>query len=397
MQDLKFGRVKRGVGATKLIASLILVLMVGLVGGYYFNSELSGSNSPIDGNKSNLETLSSKVENLERKVELLEISSPGESLWKIENIYRAVRPSVVDIAVKTVQEDVFGTSESWGYGSGFVYREDGIILTNAHVVEDADKVLVTFLGGEKVEAEVRALDVFSDIAVLEIDPAEVDTKLEPLSLENSARLSPGDRVMAVGSPYRLSGSITTGVISQVDRTLTPGTIQRPYPIPGVIQIDAAINPGNSGGPLFTFSGKVAGINTAIRSSSGEFSGIGFAISSNLVRRIFPDLLEEGVYHHPWIGVSGVNVNAQLLDSRDLPRDWGYMISEVQSDSPASRAGLQQEDLIVGVDGRKVQSIEDILSYIELHRSPGDEVEFRIFRDGEEMEITVELGRRPSPT
>lgn len=394
MSGVSFDIRKEGVGTSSLAVALVVVFVVGTLGGYYLNSSFGGADSTLQDGGGELELLRSRVENLERKIDLLGVSS-GSGAWNVENVYRMVRPSVVEIASKTVQEDIFGTSESWAYGSGFVYREDGLLFTNAHVVQGADRVLVTFANGETVEAEIRAHDVFSDIAVLEVDPSELDMELEPLPLENSTRISPGDKVLAVGSPYRLSGTITTGIVSQVDRTLTPGTINRPYPIPGVIQIDAAINPGNSGGPLLTMEGKLVGINTAIQSSSGEFSGIGFAISSNLVRRVASDLVENGVYHHPWIGVTGVDVNARVLDERNLARDWGYIIAEIQSDSPASRSDLKTDDLIIGVDDRKVKSMEDILSYIELNHSPGDEVEFRVLRDGEEMEIPVTLGKRPS--
>ncbi|MFW5912299.1 MAG: S1C family serine protease [Candidatus Hadarchaeota archaeon] len=374
--------------------ALTAVMLVGFAGGYYMSSGTTQSVDEPFIDEEHVGNLGSEVENLKGQLDLLEGSLSMGRAWNLENIYRLVKFSVVEISAKDVQEDFFDNNQSWAHGSGFVYRDDGLIITNAHVVGGADKVIVTLQNGEKVDAEILAEDVFSDLAVLEIDTSDLETDLKPLELENSQKISPGEQVMAVGSPYRLSGSITTGVVSQVDRTLTPDSIDRRYPIPAVIQIDAAINPGNSGGPLLTFDGKVVGVNTAIQSLSGEFSGIGFSISSNMVERVVTSLIENEEYLHPWIGVSGLDVTPRVLDEMDLDSDWGYLVTEVVENSPASRAGLQEEDLIVEVDGEVVKSIEDILSYIELFKSPGDTLEFEVFRDGEREDVSVTLGTRP---
>lgn len=374
--------------------ALTAVMLVGFAGGYYMSSGTTQSVDEPFIDEEHVGNLGSEVENLKGQLDLLEGSLSMGRAWNLENIYRLVKFSVVEISAKDVQEDFFDNNQSWAHGSGFVYRDDGLIITNAHVVGGADKVIVTLQNGEKVDAEILAEDVFSDLAVLEIDTSDLETDLKPLELENSQKISPGEQVMAVGSPYRLSGSITTGVVSQVDRTLTPDSIDRRYPIPAVIQIDAAINPGNSGGPLLTFDGKVVGVNTAIQSLSGEFSGIGFSISSNMVERVVTSLIENEEYLHPWIGVSGLDVTPRVLDEMDLDSDWGYLVTEVVENSPASRAGLQEEDLIVEVDGEVVKSIEDILSYIELFKSPGDTLEFEVLRDGEREDVSVTLGTRP---
>ena len=200
-----------------------------------------------------------------------------------------------------------------GMGSGFVYDNLGHIITNAHVVEGASKATVTFLDGTQYDAEIIGKDKFTDIAVMKVN--EKPRLLHPLQIGDSSKLHVGDQVAAIGNPFGLSGSMTSGIVSQLGRLLP--TQDSGFSIPDVIQTDAAINPGNSGGPLLNMKGEVIGINTAIQSISGEFSGIGFAVPSNTALKIVPSLIEDGEYNHPWIGISGRDIDPDLARVLEL--------------------------------------------------------------------------------
>ena len=290
-------------------------------------------------------------------------------------------------------------------GSGFVYDNLGHIITNAHVVDGATKATVTFLDGSQYDAEIIGKDKFTDIAVIKVN--EKPRLLHPLQIGDSSQLRIGEQVAAIGNPFGLSGSMTSGIVSQMGRLLP--SQDGGFSIPDVIQTDAAINPGNSGGPLLNLRGEVVGINTAIQSSSGEFSGVGFAIPSNTAIKIVPSLIEDGEYHHPWIGISGRDIDPDLARVLELKDAKGFLIITVVDGSPADKAGLKgmtatqviggkeypaNGDIIISVDDKEVRKISDILIHLQREKSVGDTMVLGVLRDGEFMHISLELVERP---
>ena len=292
-----------------------------------------------------------------------------------------------------------------GVGSGFVFDKKGHIITNAHVVEDVTKVVVTFLDGRSYNAEIIGIDTFTDIAVIKVN-ADLSL-LHPLALGDSSNLQVGEPIAAIGNPFGLSGSMTSGIVSQLGRLLPSGA---GYSIPDVIQTDAAINPGNSGGPLLNMRGEIVGINTAIQSATGEFTGVGFAVPSQSLAKIVPKLIQNGEYKHPWIGISGRDIDPDLAKVLNLNDAVGFLVVTVIPDSPASRAGLHGSenieeidgvqytiggDIILSVDGVEVRKISDILIHLQRAKSVGDEMVLEILRDNRTTNVTIILGERPN--
>ena len=294
-------------------------------------------------------------------------------------------------------------------GSGFVWDADGHIVTNNHVVEGAEQVQVTFSDGTQSIAEVVGTDADSDLAVVKIDP--IGYNLVPVQRGNQESLRVGMRVAAIGNPFGLEGTLTSGIISAMGRSI-PGT--RQFSIADVIQTDAAINPGNSGGPLMNEAGEVIGVNAQIRSDVRANSGVGFAIPIRVVDRVVPALIADGGYTHSYIGVEGRTFSPICAEDLGLaPELRGAMILRVLARTPAARAGLQGGDteidtrfmgicpsitggdLIMAIDGQVVTSFDDVLVYLQRVTSPGDMVTMTILRDGEEFDIDVTLGARPS--
>ena len=292
-----------------------------------------------------------------------------------------------------------------GVGSGFVFDKRGHIITNAHVVDDAKKVVVTFLDGRSYNAEVIGIDKFTDIAIIKVNTDLI--RLQPLPLGDSSNLKVGEPIAAIGNPFGLSGSMTSGIVSQLERLLPSGS---GYSIPDVIQTDAAINPGNSGGPLLNMRGEIVGINTAIQSATGEFTGVGFAIPSQTVAKIVPTIIEKGEYKHPWIGISGRDIDPDLAKVLGLKDAVGFLIVTVVEDSPASKAGLIGSsktveiqgrnyptggDIILSVDGTEVRKIDDILIHLQRDKSVGNEMDLEVLRDGRTTNVTIILQERPN--
>jgi S1-C subfamily serine protease len=295
-------------------------------------------------------------------------------------------------------------SQSTHLGSGFVYDTHGHIITNAHVVENAQKVDVTFVDGNTYSADVVGKDEYADIAVLKIIDNHTDENLRPLILGDSSQLNVGQQVIAIGNPFGLSNTMTAGIVSQTGRLLA--NEKAGFSNPNVIQTDAAINPGNSGGPLLNLSGEVIGINTAIQSNTGEFSGVGFAVPSNMVKRVVPSLIEKGSYEHPWLGIAGTNLNHELTQKLDLPKNYkGVLVSTVVKDGPAYKAGLEEAtynaegelknaDVIVSVDKNPVKGMDDIITYVAENKSVGDKITLTINRNDTLIDLHVTLGARP---
>ena len=326
------------------------------------------------------------------------ILTKSKTLSLIE-IFEKAEPGVVRVNIQRNQtEDSVG-----GVGSGFVFDKQGHIITNAHVVKDATKTVVTFLDGRQYNAQIIGVDEYTDIGVIKVN---ADLKLlNPLSLGDSSNLQVGEPITAIGNPFGLSGSMTSGIISQMGRLLPSNS---GYSIPDVIQTDAAINPGNSGGPLLNMRGEIVGINTAIQSTTGEFTGVGFAIPSQTVAKIVPTLISDGEYKHPWIGISGTDIDLEMANVMGLENTLGFLIITVVEDSPASDAGLIGSNKMIQVEGREysiggdvimavdeidVRKIDDILIHLQRGKAVGDEMVLEILRDGRTTNVTIVLQER----
>ena len=334
-----------------------------------------------------------------------EISSSSKSNLTLVELFEKSEEGVVKIKVVRIGSQGTVQGDIGGMGSGFVYDNLGHIITNAHVVDGANKATVTFLDGSQYNAEIIGKDKFTDIAVIKV--SEKPRLLHPLEIGDSSLLQVGEQVAAIGNPFGLSGSMTSGIVSQIGRLIAAQ--DSGFSIPDVIQTDAAINPGNSGGPLLNMRGQVIGINTAIQSISGEFVGIGFAVPSNTVSKIVPTLIEEGKYPHPWIGISGKDIDPDLARVLDLKQAKGFLVITVVDGSPADKAGLKgvsqtqiingeeypaDGDIIIWVDNKEVRKISDILIHLQREKSVGDEMVLGILRDGDFMHITLKLVERP---
>ena len=332
----------------------------------------------------------------------------GETVGEVTGIERGYEYSLIDIFEKSeesiVQVSVLRGESEGGMGSGFVYSDEGYVITNQHVVQDAQKVMITFLDGEAYIGNVVGSDRDLDIAVVKVEPT--NTYLQPIKIGDSSELKVGEKIAAIGNPFGLSGSMTAGIVSQMGRLLPQET---GYSIPDVIQTDAAINPGNSGGPLINMKGEVVGINTAIQSATGEFSGIGFAVPSNTVKKVVPVLIENGEFKHPWMGISGTDVDPELAEVRELKSSKGFLVVSVIEGSPAETAGLLgvteteerdgrefalDGDVILSIDGETVRKISDILVHLQREKSVGDEMVLSVNRNGEMLELTMILEERP---
>jgi S1-C subfamily serine protease len=324
------------------------------------------------------------------------------------NLYQRVNPAVVYIEVLV---DDGGTLFSLGSGSGFVIDMEGHIVTNAHVVEQADVVQVTFSYESIVtDAEIVGQDPYSDLAVIKVNvPPD---QLVPLELGDSSMLQVGQRVIAIGNPFGLEGTMTVGIVSALGRSLPVQILQDTgrFSNPEIIQTDAAINPGNSGGPLLDIHGGVVGVNTAIRSETGVNSGVGFSVPVNTLKRILPQLIAEGTYRYPYLGISSDSrfSVAELAGPLGLPVTRGVLIFEVTPGTAADRAGLQGGnrevevmgisvaaggDIIVAIDGYQVADYSDFIAYLVRETTVGQTVVLTVVRDGRDMDIPVTLGER----
>lgn len=323
-------------------------------------------------------------------------------------LYDRVNPGVVTVIVTT--------ADAAGSGSGFVYDKEGHILTNYHVVEGADTIEVDFTDGNKVFADLIATDLDSDLAVIKVNVPEAE--LVPLPLGDSNSLKVGDQVVAIGNPFRLSSSMTLGIVSAKGRMLDSmrtSADNSPFSAGDLIQTDASINPGNSGGPLLNMAGEVVGINRAIRTtgttSSGDpvNSGIGFSVSINIVKRVVPFLIRDGHYDYPYLGITSSSLDFTLAEWKALGIDqtYGAYLTGVVSGGPADQAGLRAGtvnteipgllgggDLIQAVDGQTVYVYGDLVTYIMTNKSPGDTINLTIIRNGKNMEVPLTLGKRP---
>ncbi len=302
---------------------------------------------------------------------------PGAS--PITAIAQQVSPSVARVDVQR--------PTGAGSGSSVVYRADGLLVTNAHVVGTSDQARVTLPDGSRMDAEVVGADPTSDVAVLRVDADDLPV---PVWADDDDGLRIGETAVAIGSPFGLDGSVTSGIISALGRTLP----SQQGVLIDLIQTDAAVNPGNSGGALVDGEGRVIGLNTAIASRSGGSQGIGFAIPSTTVSNVADQLIETGEVQLGYLGVVGQTVDPDIAELYDLPSDTGAVIVELDPDGPAAEAGLQTGDIVVGIDGEEVSTMAELAGRIQ-QRRPGDDVEVEVVRDGEESTVTVTLEERPT--
>ena len=326
-------------------------------------------------------------------------------------VYEAVSPAVVNITNRSYAYDMFMRAvPQEGSGSGFVHDTQGHIVTNYHVVENAEELLVTLAGDQVYEAEIVGTDAANDLAVIRIDAGE--NLPEPVTVGDSDELRVGQFVVAIGNPFGLEQTLTTGVVSALGRVIESPEDNRF--IGEAIQTDASINPGNSGGPLLDLTGHVVGVNSQIISTSGSSSGIGFAVSSNTVRRVVPELIARGSYPHPWLGTQMLSLapgTAEALRQAgmDVPVDTGLLVLEVVEGAPADAAGIRggsrvarignygvplDGDIIIAVNDEPVDDFEDLTVYLETQTAVGDTVTLTIIRGGEEQTISLTLAERP---
>ncbi len=311
-------------------------------------------------------------------------------------VYKTCNKAVVNISTIATAEDLFfNVSPKEGMGSGTIISNDGYILTNNHVIERAQNISVTLFDGLSLRATIVGCDPSNDIAILKIDPPK-NIKLTIIPFGDSNQLEVGRKVLAIGNPFGLTRTLTVGIVSSLGRTLKTETGRM---IKGVIQTDAAINPGNSGGPLLDSQGKMVGITTAILSRSGQSSGIGFAIPINIAKGIIPELIANHGIIRPDLGILAFQ-----------PTELGLKIVKLDPNGPAAQAGLSgpklvvyqqgpftiqsvdstQADIIVGIDNQKIQSVDDLLSYLE-KKKPGQNVTINVLRNGKLKQVTVKLG------
>lgn len=312
----------------------------------------------------------------------------------VPTVAEAVLPSVVSIDVPGVGGGPLGGGGGQGaLGSGVIYRSEGYILTNAHVVGDASEVNVRLASGDILTAEVVGTDVLNDLAVLEVE-LEQGTSLPAINLRDASDLVVGETVIAIGSPFGLDGSVTTGIVSGLNRDLTVGEEDGAgLTIPAVIQTDAAINPGNSGGALVDGSGRLVGINTAILTRSGGNQGVGFAVPVGQAISSADQIIEQGFVRHPLLGISGLDVTPEIAEEFGLDAPRGAVVDSVQPDTGAEAAGVEAGDIIVAVDGEPLATMSQLVGEVR-SRTPGDVVVLTIVRDDGETDVEVELSERP---
>jgi S1-C subfamily serine protease len=311
-------------------------------------------------------------------------AAPRTAPASVADIYERVSGSVVFVSARGGDGSLPFNGPGGGRaasGSGFVVDTAGHIVTNDHVVEDASRFTVRFgEKGEPIEAKLVGKDPSSDLAVLEVDPDEVEGGLKPLKLASSDSLRPGEAAIAIGSPFGLEGTVTTGIISALGREIDA---PNGFSIPGAVQTDAAINPGNSGGPLLDAQGRVIGVNSQIASSGGGNSGVGFAVPVDTVRDVVPKLLKDGKIDRAYLG----------LASGERPATPGALVGTVNPGAPAAEAGIRTGDLIVSFDGKRIRNPSE-LSLAVLEKQPGDRVKVELRRGDSSRTVTVELGKRP---
>ncbi len=391
---------KNGYIAAFIALAIVAMFIVGYIAGGSLNSSATTSTN----------------NNVQQQVENLQSENSNEEIHTITyyynttnlaQLYESARDSVVVITGIIPQYSFFGMQYSTVQGSGFVYdyQNEMVVITNKHVVDDATNITVTFSNGDGYPATVIGSDAYSDLAVISVQA--LSTEYIPLEIVSSSTLQVGDPVVAIGSPFGLGGTMTTGIISQLGRTIQD-SVAGNFPIANIIQTSAAINPGNSGGPLLNYEGKVIGITTAIIQNS---NGLGFAIPSNTILREIEPLITTGSYNqHSWLGISGDDMGYATAQAMGVDVTYGWLITQVTHGGAADNAGLQggnQQvrigdqwiviggDIIIAVDGTRVINGDTFMSYLEENTVPHQVINLTIIRNHQTLTIPVELGQRPA--
>ena len=390
-----------------IVLGILVAITIPLSIEFYFEKKNQLDTTTIDLKDTTSESKSDET--------VKEIVTDGNSQHDQNNtnlgrIYQNLENSIVQIT-STVTETrsniiINGNplqQQSSRLGSGFVYDDEGHIITNNHVVSGVTNVEITLSNGDAFNAKVVGTDKFNDIAVLQITDDYSNEPINPISFADSSQINVGDQVIAIGNPFGLSNTMTTGIVSQIGRLLP--NQESGFSIPNIIQTDAAINPGNSGGPLLDNSGNLIGMNTAIESKVGEFAGVGFAVPSNIIKKIVPVLIKKGEYDHPWLGISGTTLSPKLAEKLNLPKNFrGALINGVIKDGPADKAGIRDAlytsdreiasaDIVTSIDNMPVKRIDDIIAYVSENKSVGDNVSLQIYRDDNVITINIEIGKQ----
>ena len=400
-----------GIFIAGVLASFVLAFYTA---GLKFNPNLI-----LDSNNSSSSSILVPPRKFEANAQTISQNNTDTSL---RQLFERAQQSVVQVSSSANEPSLFDENlppTPATLGSGFVYDREGHIVTNYHVIAGADpeNIDVTFSDGTIYRARVIGTDQYSDLAVLEIQDPSALQKMVPLPIGNSSQLYVGDQVVAIGNPFGLTGTMTSGIISGLSRLLPAqasqgplGPLESAFSIPDIIQTDTAINPGNSGGPLLNMQVEVVGITTAIFSSTGAFAGVGFAVPSNAISKIVPVLIENGSFEHPWLGISGTDLTPDIANAIGLQEARGFLVINVVEGGPADMAGIQGGDvlaqiggseivlggdIILAVDNVAVRKIDDLLGYLEASREVGETVTLTIWRDGETRQLTATLGARPS--
>jgi 2-alkenal reductase len=338
----------------------------------------------------------------------------------LENIYAQVNPAVVNISVILKQDTTLGNlpdspfstpQYSAALGSGFLWDKTGNIVTNNHVIANADNITVTFYDGTEVPGKVIGADDDSDLAVVKVDMPAL--QIEPVQIADSTRLKVGQLAIAIGNPFGLQGTMTAGIVSALGRVISANenAVGPSYSIPDMVQTDAAINPGNSGGVLLDATGKLIGVTNSIETTTGTSAGVGFAIPSAIVQQVVPALIATGHYDHPYLGTSILSMNAAIAGAMNLPSNQrGALVETVTAGSPADKAGLQASknsitingsqiyvggDVIIAYNGQTVKSTDDLITFLARLGKVGEKATLTVLRDGQTVQVEVTLGVRPT--
>ncbi len=377
--------------------ALIVGLLAGGIAGYLVTSQR------ISYLEDQVSTLRDQLSNLPENVVVIQ----GDNT-SLSALYDRVKDSVVSVRGLIQQSTILGSQYQEVQGSGFVYNFEGqmVIITNFHVVNDTQSVTVTFRNGNTYEARILGYDAYADFAVLSSDAPAAEFK--PLQIVNSSYLKVGDPVIAVGNPFGLTGSMTTGIVSQLGRTIKESTMGM-FSIANIIQTSAPINPGNSGGPLLNYLGQVVGITTAIVSGG---QALGFAVPSSTIMREIGSLVKTGFYgQHSWLGVVGIDMDYEIASAMGTSVTYGWLITELVAGGPSDKAGIRAGtrqiqtstrtvtiggDLVTAINGVRIVNGDDLLTYLAEHTLPGQTIDMEVVRNDKAMIISVELGTRPPP-
>jgi S1-C subfamily serine protease len=385
-----------------LIASISVLVM--FLTGYLIGGSFSSIATSSDVNTIQQQVSTTQNQNTQ---EVLHNITYYYNTTSLSQLYQNIKDSVVVITGYVLQYSFFGRQYSTVQGSGFVYQDNDkmVVITNKHVVNDAENITVTFSNGDGYPATVIGSDAYSDLAVLSVEAPL--NEFQPLEITSSSTLQVGDPVVAIGSPFGLGGTMTTGIVSQLGRTIQD-SVAGSFPIANIIQTSAAINPGNSGGPLLNYEGEVIGITTAIIQNS---NGLGFAIPSNTILREIESLIETGSYdQHPWLGIAGTDMTYEIAQTIGADVTYGWLITQITNGGAADLAGLQGGnnqvrindgwvvtggDVIIAVDGTRVVNGDTFMSYLEEHTTPNQTITVTILRNNQTQNISVVLKQRPS--